>query len=81
MLPSGSCGEFLFDELMQMIANRRMIEALDYLVKESGDEEALGDFCGNAAGAKIKKFVFVDLAGGRAVGATDVIGENFQTGH
>ena len=30
--------EFFFDEPMQMIANHRMIEALDYFVKESGYE-------------------------------------------
>ena len=66
---------------MQMIANHRMIEALDYFVKESGDQEALGDFCGNAAGTKVKKFVFVDLAGGCTVGATDVVGKNFEARH
>ena len=57
-----------------MITNHRMIEALDHFVEESGDEEALGDFCGNAAGAQIEEFVFVDLARGCAVCATDVVG-------
>ena len=64
-----------------MITDRRVIEALDYFVEESGDEEALGDFCGNAASAQIKKFVFVDLTGGRAVGAADVVSEDFETWH
>ena len=66
---------------MQMIANHGMIEALDYFIKESGHEKALGDFCGNAAGAKIKKFVFGDLARGCTVGATDVVSQNFETRH
>ena len=51
-----------------------MIEPLDYLVQKAGDEEALGDFYGDAARAQIEEFVFVDLAGRRAVRATDVIG-------
>ena len=64
-----------------MIANHRMIEALDYFVKESGDEKALGDFCGNAAAPKIKKFVFSDLARGCTVGTTDIVGKNFEARH
>jgi len=59
---------------MQMLSYHWMIETLDHFVEESGDEKALGDFCGNAACAKIKKFIFVDLTGGRAVSATDVVG-------
>ena len=64
-----------------MITNHRVIEPLDHFVEESGDEEALGDSCGNPAGAQIEKFVFVDLARGCTVGATDVVGENLQAGH
>ena len=60
-----------------MITNHRVIEALDNLVEKSSDEEALSYVCRNAAGAQIEEFVFVDLAGGRAVGATDIIGEDF----
>ena len=44
-----------------MITNHRMIEALDHFVEESGDEEALGDFRGNAAGAQIEELVFINL--------------------
>ena len=57
-----------------MITNHRVIKALDHFVEESSDEEALGDLCGNAAGSQIEEFVLIDLAGGRAVGATDVVG-------
>ena len=64
-----------------MITNHRVIEALDHFVEESGDEEALGDSCGNPAGAQIEKFVFVDLARGCAVGATDVVSKNFEARH
>ena len=59
--PQSLCGELLFDEAVQMITNHRMIEALDHFVEESGNEEALGDFCGDAAGAQIEEFVFIDL--------------------
>jgi hypothetical protein len=45
-----------------MITNYAIIEAFDDFVQESGDEEALGNFCGNAARAQIEKFVFIDLA-------------------
>ena len=68
------CSKFLFDEAVQMSTNHRMIEALDHFVEESGDEEALGYVCRNAAGAQIEEFVLVDLARGRAVSATDVVG-------
>ena len=64
-----------------MIADHWVIEALDYFVEESGDEEALSDFRGNPARPQIEKLVFVDLARGRAMGATDVIGEDFEAGH
>ncbi len=39
-----------------MITNHRMIEALDHFVEETGDEEALGYFCRNSAGAQIEEF-------------------------
>ena len=64
-----------------MITNHGVIEALDYFVEESGNEEALGDLRGNSAGAKIKKFVFVDLARGCAMGATDVVRQDFEARH
>ena len=79
--PQSLYGELLFDEAVQMITNHRMIEALDHFVEESGDEEALGDFYGNAAGAQIEELVIIDLPGRCAVGATDVIGQNFETWH
>src|SRR6476660_1720421 len=79
--PQSLCGEFLFDEAVQMITNRWVIEALNHFVEESGDEEALGHVCRNAAGAQIEELVLVDLARGRAVGATDVVGEDFEAGH
>ena len=36
---------------------------------------------GNAAGAEIEEFVLLDLAGGGAVGAANVVGQNFEAGH
>ena len=79
--PQSLCGEFLFDEPMQMITNNRMIEALDDFVQKAGDEEALGDLCRNSACAEIEEFVFIDLARGCAVGASDIVGQNFETWH
>ena len=73
--------KFLLNQPMQMLSYRWMIETLDDFVQKTGDEEALGDLCWNAARAQIKQLVFVDLAGGCAVGATDVVGENFEAGH
>jgi hypothetical protein len=64
-----------------MITNHLVIEASNHFVEESSDQKALGDLCGNAARAKIKKFVFVDLARRCAVRATDIVGENFEAGH
>jgi len=64
-----------------MISYRLMIEALNDLVQETANDETLRDWNGNAAGTQVKKLVFVDLAGGGAVGATDVVGENFEAGH
>src|SRR6266536_785526 len=58
-----------------------MIEALNDFVQKTGDDEALCNRHWNTASAKIKKFVFVDLAGSRPVAATDVVGEDFQAGH
>ena len=75
--PQSLFGEFFFDEAMQMITNHRVIEASDHFVEESGDEEALGYLCRNAAGAQIEEFVLVDLTGCRAVSATDVVSEDF----
>src|SRR5438128_9292349 len=58
-----------------------MIEALDDFIQKSSHNETLGDRNWNTAGAQIEKLVFVDLTGSRPVGATDVVGENFEAGH
>ena len=54
---------------------------MDDFVQESGDDEALRNGNRNAAGAEIEEFVLLDLAGGGAVRATDVVGQNFEAGH
>src|SRR5205814_944189 len=58
-----------------------MIEAIYDLVEEAADKKLLCDRGGNAAGEEVKHFVLADLAGGRAVTAFDVVGQDFQTGH
>jgi hypothetical protein len=73
--------EFVFDQSTQMISYRLVIEALNDLVQEAADDEALGGWDRNAAGTEIKKLIRVDLAGGGTVRATDVVGENFKAGH
>src|SRR6266480_690612 len=64
-----------------MLGDRWMIEAPDDFIQKTSDQEALADFCRNAAGAKVKELVFFDLAGRGTMGATDVVGEDFQTRH
>ena len=66
---------------MQMPRDRWLIEPLNHFVQETGDDEALRDFRRNAATAQIKKFVFIDLAAGRAVRATDIVRQDFEAGH
>ena len=78
---SSSRSELLFDQAMQMIANRWVIKPLDDFVQKSSDEEPLGNLCRNAARAQVKQLVFFDLPGRGAVGATDVVGEDFEAGH
>jgi hypothetical protein len=58
-----------------------MIETLDDFIQKSSHNETLGDRNWNTAGAQVEKLVFVDLPGSRPVGATDVVGENFEAGH
>src|SRR6266513_1650282 len=58
-----------------------MIEALNDFIQKACDNETLGHRYGNAACAKIEKLVFVDLAGSRSVGATHVVGQNFEARH
>src|SRR6185369_10968943 len=79
--PRNSRSEFLFDQPMQMCRDRRVIEALDDFVQEAGDEKALRHFCGNAAATQVKQLVFFNLARRRTVGATNIIGKNFETWH
>ena len=69
------------DQLIQIIGDCGLIEAPDDFVEEAGDDEALGDFCRDATRMQVKHLVLVDLAGGGAVGSTDVVGKNFQAGH
>src|SRR5581483_1935082 len=64
-----------------MLAYSRMIEALNDFVQKACDNETLGYGHWNAARPKIEKFVFVNLARRCPVGATHVVGENFQTRH
>ena len=46
-----SRSKFLFEQSIQVLGDRRMIEALDHFVQKTGDEEALGDFRWNPARA------------------------------
>ena len=66
---------------MQVRSNRGLIEALDDFVQETDDDEVLGDLDRDTAGPEIEEFVLVDLTAGGAVGATNVVGQNFEPGH
>ena len=66
---------------MQVRSNRRLIEALDDFIQETGDDEVLGHLYRDTACAEIKEFVFIDLAAGSAMGATNVVSQNFEPGH
>ena len=43
---SPSCANFSSISRLQMRSNRRLIEAMDDFVQETGDDEALGDLTG-----------------------------------
>ena len=58
-----------------------MIEAIHDFVEEAGDEKLFCDRRGDAAGKEIKQFVLADLAGGGAVAALHIIGQDFEAGH
>jgi hypothetical protein len=73
--------KFLPDQPVQMFRYRWMIEALDDFVQKASHNETLGDRNGNAAGAQVQELVLVDLPRRRTMGATDVVGENFETRH
>ena len=73
--------ELFLDQLLKRVFDCRLIETSNDFVQETADDEALGDRDWNAAAAEVEEFVFVDLTGGGAVGATDVVGQNFEAGH
>jgi len=64
-----------------MLGYRWVIEALNDFIQKAGHNEALSHRDRDTACAQIEEFVFIDLAGSRPVGATDVVGENFQARH
>ena len=66
------------DGLDQRLAQAGMLDALDRLADEGLDQQRLGLRAGNAARAQIEQQVLVELAGGRAVAALHVVGEDFQ---
>src|SRR5437762_13905973 len=47
--------EFFFDQSLQMLGDRRVIETLDDLVEKAGDYEPLSNFCGDTAGVQVKQ--------------------------
>ena len=74
-------GKFLLDQAMQVLGDRWMIKALDDFIQKTGDQQALADFGWDSPRAKVKELVFFDLTGCSPVGATDVVGKDFETGH
>src|SRR4030095_6674980 len=76
---SGS--KFLLDQSVQVLGDRWIVEALDNFVQKTRDNETLRHWDGDTSGAQVEELVFIDLPGRCAVGATDVVRENFEAGH
>ena len=53
-------------------------DGFDRLADEGLDQQRLGFLLGKAAGAQIEQQALVERAGGRAMAAGDVVGEDFQ---
>jgi len=70
-----------FDQVVDQRADRGMVEAIDDFVEEAAHEKLFRDRRGNAAGEEIEHLVLAELAGGRAVTAFDVVGQDFEAGH
>ena len=72
--------EFVFDQSVHQFGNSRMIETVDDFIKESADEKLFRDGRRDSAREEIEHLVFPDLAGGGAVAAFHVVGEDLQAG-
>ena len=66
------------DVLHQRVAQAGVLDALDRLADEGLHQQRLGLGLGNAARHQIELQVLVERAGGRAVAALHVVGENLQ---
>ena len=79
--PTALFPELFLDQPIQMLRDRRLIEALDHFVEKTGDDQPLGGFGRDAPGTKIEELIFIDLAACCTVSAADVIGQDFEAGH
>ena len=66
------------DVLHQRLAQAGMLDALDRLADEGLDQQRLGFLGRNAARLQIEQQVLVERAGGRAVAALHVVGEDLE---
>src|SRR5579871_2639392 len=68
------------DRRLQRFGDRRVADRVDGIGKEGLDEQALGFRARYAAREKVEEHCRVDLAGGGAVAALDVIGKDLELG-
>ena len=73
--------KFFLNQPVQVSNDGWLVKALNNFIQKSGDDEALGNGDRNPASAEVKEFVLLNLAGSRAMSATDVVGENFEARH
>ena len=60
--PECAARELLLDQVVQLLGDRRMIEALDGFVKETAPEKMLRDWFQNAPREQVEELVLVQLA-------------------
>ncbi len=62
------------------VAQRLVLDLLERLADEGLDQQRAGLRLGDAARLEIEQQILVDLAGGRAVAADHVVGEDLKLG-
>ena len=56
------------------------VELIHHFFNEAFGDELVGIVFRNAAGLQVEELFFIHGAGGAAVGAADLVGQNFQAG-
>src|SRR5437764_12180220 len=75
-----SAPQLPLDGVAEHVANRLDPHAVDDVLEESLDDEALGVVTGDTPGLEIEELLVVHLADGRSVGAADVVVQYLKLG-